>query len=265
MTAGPRMKKVAARGQAGNGRKHAMTGQMLNLIFAGGILLCAMGACSRTEGNDQEEEWAPARRLMLETIRQRGVRDPAVLAAMDQVRRHRFIPEPYRDLANPYGDHPCRIGFDQTISQPYIVAYMTAKMAVRPGDKVLEIGTGSGYQAAVLAAMGAEVFSIEIIPQLADHARQALAAEGFTGVAVRTGDGYLGWPEEAPFDIILVTCAPERIPDPLKEQLAEGGRMIIPVGAGIQRLVVVRKEEGRLIKTDDLEVRFVPMTGAAGE
>lgn len=205
------------------------------------------------------DDFAEDRQRMVRELEIYGIRSPDVLKAMGKLPRHRFIPAPFRASADPYGDHPCPIGHGQTISQPYIVAYMTERMAPRPGEKVLEIGTGSGYQAAVLAELGAKVFSIEIIPPLADHARLALA-EANLPVQVLTGDGYLGWPQEAPFDVIIVTCAPEQIPEALTKQLREDGRMILPIGeAGHQRLVIMRKKQGDITIEEDLAVRFVPM------
>ena len=198
------------------------------------------------------------RKAMVDVIRRHGVKDECVLEAMARVRRHVFIPAAYR-RRDAYGDHPCPIGHGQTISQPFIVAYMTQRIEVKPDLRVLEIGTGSGYQAAVLAEMGAEVFSIEIVPELADHARKALAAEGYENVKVKTGDGYKGWPEHAPFDAIIVTCAPEEIPAELVAQLKDGGRMILPVGADIQRLVILEKTGEVFREIPDLYVRFVPM------
>ncbi len=206
----------------------------------------------------EDEAWVPRREAMVQLIRQRGIRDERVLSAMTAVRRHRYIPEPFRN-ARAYGDHPMPIGHGQTISQPYIVAYMTDILNVQPGEKILEIGTGSGYQAAVLAEMGAKVFSIEIVPELAEHAKAVLNAEGYGAVAVLAGDGYQGWPEYAPFDAIIVTCAPENVPEALVAQLKDDGRMIVPVGVGTQRLVILRKRGGQVIKEDDLAVRFVPM------
>lgn len=200
---------------------------------------------------------------MVDVLRAYKIRDQRVLDAMGKVRRHVFIPETQRALSNPYGDHPCPIGHGQTISQPYIVAYMTEQMELREGEKVLEIGTGSGYQAAVLAEMGAKVYSIEIVPELAEHARAVLAAEGYGEVSVLTGDGYKGWPDHAPFDVIIVTCAPEEVPEALVNQLREGGRMIVPVGKYSQRLVILRKEKGSVRRENDLPVRFVPMVGGS--
>lgn len=203
-----------------------------------------------------------ARAAMVAVIRDAyGLRDDAVLAAMGRIPRHRYIPAAYRDAGGTqaYGDYPCPIGYGQTISQPFIVAYMTSRLGVRPEERVLEIGTGSGYQAAVLAELGAEVYTIEIVPELAEHARQVLRAEGYTNVHVRCGDGYRGWPEAAPFAAIIVTCAPEEVPDALVAQLADGGRMVLPLGERSQRLVILRKRDGRLTQEDDLRVRFVPM------
>ncbi len=196
---------------------------------------------------------------MLRTLRAHGIEEGRVLAVMEKVRRHIYVPEDYRYRYDVYGDHPSPIGHGQTISQPYIVAYMTEKVDPQPGERFLEIGTGSGYQAAVLAELGAEVYSIEIVPELAEHARKALASEGYRNVRVLTGDGYRGWPEESPFDAIIVTCAPEDIPRALIEQLKDGGRMILPVGAGVQRLVIARKKGGKIEVEADLPVRFVPM------
>lgn len=211
-----------------------------------------------------EAGYARDRAWMVEQLRAQGIRDAGVLAAMGSVARHRFIPEPYRGRCDPYGDHPCPIGHDQTISQPFIVAYMTARMRVKPGEKVLEVGTGSGYQAAVLAALGARVYSVELIPDLAAHAARVLAAEGFAAVHVRAGDGYAGWAEEAPFDVVMVTCAPAEIPAALTGQLREEGRMILPLGESQQRLVVLRKVKGTLVQEEDIPVRFVPMVRGGG-
>jgi protein-L-isoaspartate(D-aspartate) O-methyltransferase len=219
-----------------------------------------VGVSCVAQQDSTDEEWTRLRQGMVAQLRQPyDIRDERVLQAMAKVRRHLYIPAAYRRYPSAYGDHPCPIGHEQTISQPYIVAYMTQQVGVRKGDKVLEIGTGSGYQAAVLAEMGAEVFTIEIVPELADHARGALKAEGYGGVRVLTGDGYKGWPEHAPFDVVIVTCAPEEAPQALVDQLKEGGRMIVPVGSFYQRLVILRKKGGKVTQEDDLAVRFVPM------
>ena len=226
-------------------------------------LLCGLllFSCSdnRTVNKNEYPDWTTKHAAMVRQLRAYGIENEQVLRAMGTVRRHRFIPEKYLSLASPYGDHPCSIGYNQTISQPYIVAYMTEKLNIKAGEKILEIGTGSGYQAAVLAELGAQVYTIEIIPQLADHARTALSSEGYKQVKVLTGDGYKGWPDHAPFDAIIVTCAPKDIPRLLVEQLKEGGRMILPLGAGVQRLVILRKKSGQVKKVYDLPVRFAPM------
>ena len=200
------------------------------------------------------------RRMVSEQIAARGVTDERVLAAMAAVPRHEFMPAEVRDEA--YADRPVPIGYEQTISQPYIVAFMTAQLAPKRGERILEIGTGSGYQAAVLARLVEEVFSIEIVEALGRRAAADLARLGFDNVRVRTGDGYAGWPEEAPFDAIIVTCAPDHVPAPLVAQLREGGRMIIPVGGpGAQELILLEKRGGKVERRAVLPVRFVPMTG----
>lgn len=204
------------------------------------------------------------REAMVAHVQACGVCDVRVLAALRQVRRHRFLPAPRADLVSAYGDHPADIGHQQTISQPYIVGHMTELLRLRPGARVLEVGTGGGYQAAVLAACGATVYTIEVLPTLAEHARQVLAAEGFPQVQVRTGNGWLGWPEEAPFDAILVACAPASIPPALPAQLAEGARLVIPIGVSAQELVVITRRHGRLERAADLPVRFVPMLELPG-
>jgi len=196
---------------------------------------------------------------MVEVIARYGVRDTAVLRALSVVPRHEFVPPGSRSLA--YADHPLPVGHGQTISQPYIVAFMTEVLEVRPGMKVLEVGTGSGYQAAVLAEIGARVFTVEIFEALATEARARLHRLGYDAT-VRYADGNLGWPEEAPFDAIIVTAAAEHIPPALIEQLAAGGRLVIPVGSvsRVQELVLVEKSaEGALTTRQLLPVRFVPL------
>lgn len=237
----------------------------VNKAFLFGIILIMQPLfdTGHTAGQDQQkvddDDWLGEREAMVSVLRLYGIRDDRVLAAMRKVRRHVFIPEDYRNRRDAYGDHPCPIGHGQTISQPYIVAYMTEKITPKPGEKILEIGTGSGYQAAILAECGADVYSIELIPELAQHARAVLASEGYKKVHVLTGDGYKGWPEHSPFDAIIVTCAPEDMPQTLVAQLKDGGRMILPLGAGFQRLVIMRKRDSKIVQEDDLPVRFVPM------
>jgi protein-L-isoaspartate(D-aspartate) O-methyltransferase len=182
-----------------------------------------------------------------------------VLDAMIAVPRHLFIPEPQR--INAYGDHPLPIGYEQTISQPYIVAFMTQSLEVEPEHRILEIGTGSGYQAAVLGKLAKMVYTIEIVEPLATRARETLAQLGFRNVEVRAGNGYLGWPEQAPFDRIMVTAAPDEVPPALVDQLKIGGIMAIPVGTAAQELQILRRTKIGLETLDRLPVRFVPMTG----
>jgi len=237
------------------------------LFFFTWIFLCILG--SSVSGFDQ---YAVARRKMVEAI-QVDVRetsffinkenlDPRVMSVMGRVERHKFVPASERSWA--YANRPLPIGHGQTISQPYIVALMTDLIGVNPGDKVLEIGTGSGYQAAVLAEMGAEVFSIEIIAPLARGAADRLTDLGYDQVKTRQGDGYYGWQEEAPFDAIVVTAAAGHIPPPLIRQLKPGGLMVIPVGSRfmVQQLVLIIKDSSGAITTRQiLPVRFVPLTG----
>lgn len=196
-------------------------------------------------------------RMVVEQIESRGVGDPRVLAAMRSVPRHAFVPPEL--AADAYEDYPLPIGFGQTISQPYIVAYMSEALQLEPHHKVLEIGTGSGYQAAVLAALVREVYSVEIVPQLAERARQTLEAAGIRNVHVLTGDGYRGWAEHAPYDRIMVTAAPPQLPQALVEQLAIGGRLIAPVGDVEQWIRIVTKLPDRILEETTIPVRFVPL------
>ena len=211
------------------------------------------------ENFDRQRQQMVARQL-----RTRGIGSKRVLKAMRTVPRHLFVPEHLRD--NAYADTPLPIGYGQTISQPYIVALMSEGLALEPGERVLEIGTGSGYQAAVLAEMGALVFSIEIDPQLGNRARTTLQQLEYETIRLKIGDGYRGWPEAAPFDAIIVTCAPEQIPEPLESQLAEGGRMVIPVGESLhQRLMLLTKQKGEIREQKIVDVRFVPMVDSHGK
>jgi protein-L-isoaspartate(D-aspartate) O-methyltransferase len=231
------------------------------VVLAAGLLATSAAfAPARDPGDEATQR---ARRLgMARFIQAEGVRDSATLEALRSVPRHEFVRPGDRDRA--YGDHPLPIGHGQTISQPYVVGYMTEVLAPRPGLKVLEVGTGSGYQAAILARTGCAVYSIEIVRPLADQARERLARLGYRSVAVRHGDGHFGWPEQAPFDAIIVTAAAGFVPPALIEQLRPGGRMVIPVGSvyGIQNLILVDKDARGRVRTEQLlPVRFVPLVG----
>src|SRR6266480_80132 len=205
---------------------------------------------------------AERQRMVQEQLVPRGIKDKRVLAAMAKVPREEFVPLESR--AASYEDGPLPIGYDQTISQPYIVAFMTEQLRLSPKDRVLEIGTGSGYQAAILAELAGEVYTIEIVAPLAQSAEAAIQRLGYKNVHVKVGDGYKGWPEYAPFDAIIVTCAPDKVPQLLTDQLKESGRMIIPVGDRFaQQLYLLEKKNGQLKESVTLPVRFVPMSGEA--
>ena len=224
------------------------------------ILLFIAPVADQIWAGDEEDGFTALREEMVSRqIEARGVTDPAVLKAMKKVPRHLFVP--IKNRKHAYGDYPLPIGKGQTISQPYIVAFMTAALNPEPQSRVLEIGTGSGYQAAILAELGCEVYSIEIIGSLAERAGETLNRLGYGNVHIKIGDGHKGWSEEAPFDAIIVTCAPEKIPPALIQQLKEGGRLIIPVGktGGVQQMVLARKKGDRLVSRSVLPVRFVPM------
>jgi len=213
----------------------------------------------------EDAQFAQARRQMVQRdLRGRDIEDKRVLEAMGRVPRHRFVAKEFRYAA--YADHPLPIGHRQTISQPYVVALMTQLAQPEPKNKALDIGTGSGYQAAVLAELCKQVYSIEIVKPLAEEASKRLADLGYKNVTVRCGDGYRGWPEHAPFDVIIVAAAPDHVPQPLLDQLAPGGRLVIPVGRGYQDLMVIEKrKDGTLRRTSVAPVAFVPMTGEAQE
>jgi protein-L-isoaspartate(D-aspartate) O-methyltransferase len=214
----------------------------------------------RMAGDDRFSE--QRRRMVQSQIRARGISDGRVLAAMQRVPRHRFVPNHL--WASAHADHPLPIGNGQTISQPYIVALMSELVRPVPKAKALDVGTGSGYQAAVLAELCEQVYSIEIVKQLADDARRRLVSLGYDNVTVRCGDGYRGWPQQAPFDVIVVAAAPAEIPQPLLDQLAPQGRLVIPVGRYAQELVLVEKQpDGQLRRRTVAAVAFVPMTGKA--
>jgi protein-L-isoaspartate(D-aspartate) O-methyltransferase len=234
---------------------------IMRLSWIAAVLICASCHPAQTQVADFP---AQRERMVKGQIVMRGVVEERVLAAMRKVPREEFVPAEFR--AESYTDRPLPIGYDQTISQPFIVAFMTEELRPKPTDRVLEIGTGSGYQAAILAELVAEVYSIEIIEPLAKNAEATLQRLGYKNVHLKAGDGYKGWPEHAPFDSIIVTCAPERVPQPLIDQLKEGGRMIIPVGAKFaQELYLLEKQNGQMKQSAVLPVRFVPMAGAAEE
>jgi protein-L-isoaspartate(D-aspartate) O-methyltransferase len=230
---------------------------------------CAAGVAvesvTASEGVQAADRFTAERqRMVRQQIEARGVKDARVLEAMRRVPRHRFVPDGMQALA--YEDHPLPIGHDQTISQPFIVAWMTEALAATPQSRVLEIGTGSGYQAAVLGEIAAEVYTIEIVEPLARRSRVVLAELGYRTVHVRHGDGYKGWPDKAPFDAIMVTAAPEEVPPPLIEQLAMGGRLVIPVGGrGMQQMTVITKTPAGLHREERMPVRFVPFTRDDGK
>ena len=240
------------------------TGRVPGVFMTLLLFLCVFIAWPFEASGDAGDEYVRLRERMVSSqIEARGVRDPGVLAAMRKVQRHLFVPEPLRDRA--YGDHPLPIGEGQTISQPYIVALMTETIRPDPAMQVLEIGTGSGYQAAILAELCKQVYTIEIVESLGRRAEQVLSGL-YENVHVRIGDGYQGWPEAAPFDAIIVTCAPTDIPRPLADQLKEGGRMVIPVGKSrSQELIVLTKKDGRLERQAIIPVRFVPMVDRTGK
>ncbi|HRN63011.1 MAG TPA: protein-L-isoaspartate(D-aspartate) O-methyltransferase [Luteimonas sp.] len=231
-----------------------------------GLFCINAAACAEPVGPPGGDDAARRNHMVERQLAGRGIDDARVLEVMRKVERHRFVPESFASQA--YEDNPLPIGHGQTISQPYIVALMTQLARPAPGDRVLEVGTGSGYQAAVLAELVAQVYSIEIVAPLAGQAAALLDELGYGNVEVRAGDGYAGWPEHAPFDAIVVTAAPERIPAPLLEQLGPGGRLVIPVGPihAVQELRVVEKRaDGSLHEQVVTPVRFVPLTGEAAD
>ncbi|MBW1642800.1 MAG: protein-L-isoaspartate(D-aspartate) O-methyltransferase [Deltaproteobacteria bacterium] len=232
-----------------------ITGLLVSIIFV---------ADCRVEEKDLPGFAQKRERMVRNQIEARGVKDKQVLEALRKVERHKFVPKRYQDEA--YNDYPLPIGEGQTISQPYIVALMTAVLDLKGKEKVLEIGTGSGYQAAILGKICKHVYTIEIVDVLGKRSKRLLSDLGYTNITVKVGDGYKGWKEHSPFDAIIVTCAPSHIPEPLKNQLAEGGRMIIPVGESLhQKLVLLVKREGKIKQKAIIPVRFVPMMKKDGE
>ena len=235
---------------------------MRGWIAHAAALLIGTMACTSSSAEQSPSYQSERARMVSDQLKGRDISDPRVLDAMTKVPRHMFVPAALRNQA--YVDSPLPIGHDQTISQPYIVAFMTQSLRVEPGHKVLEIGTGSGYQAAILGLLAKEVYTIEIVQPLAERARATLAEQGHKNVHVRHGNGYLGWPEHAPFDRIMVTAAPDEVPPALIEQLKVGGLMAIPVGLVSQELRILRRTETGTEVIDTLPVRFVPMTGKPG-
>ena len=250
-------------------------GKSLAVLLIGLISILCHGGCftnwipatqtsqSKTPSSDGNQFATLRERMVRDQLRTRDIDDPRVLAAMLKVPRHEFVPNEFRQSA--YDDNALPLDMGQTISQPYIVAYMTQALELRGTERVLEVGTGSGYQAAILAEITSEVYTIEILPQLQERARSILGMLGYQNIHFRVGDGYLGWPEHAPFDRIIVTAAPEEVPQPLLDQLSDGGRLIIPIGALSQDLVIFEKEKSKIKRRSTIPVRFVPMTGKAQE
>ncbi len=229
------------------------------------VLFLIFGLITAVECSSQNDAFFSERRKMVEVqLKNRGISNESVLDAFRQVPRHEFVLPEYMKWA--YADGPLPINEGQTISQPYVVAYMTEVLELQRTDRVLEIGTGSGYQAAILSQLCDSVFTIELFEALSKSATKVFRKLEYNNIYSKVGDGYLGWPEKAPFDAIIVTCSPSHVPEPLQEQLAEGGRMIIPVGEGnIQKLVLLQKKKGKIRKKDVLHVRFVPMLDERGE
>ena len=231
----------------------------MNVAFLAAAFLLTGAAIPSATSKEKQREFSEDKRLMVEEIARRGISDKRVLSAMEAVPRHLFVPLKVQKLA--YMDAPLPIGSNQTLSQPYIVALMSDLAEIQEGEKALEIGTGSGYQAAVLSELTGKVFSVEGRPELAAQAQHRLQAMGYTTIQLRTGDGTLGWPEEAPFDAILVTDAPEQVPQPLVDQLAEGGVLVMPLGprGGYQQLICMRRKGGKIEQETLTTVSFVPL------
>lgn len=262
--------------KAGHGRAGARFLFVLSMVISTGFSAAPASDSSRYDSPQDEqgkevkkplhphERMTERKAMVRDQLERRGIRDERVLAAMTLVPRHLFVPDPVVEYA--YADGPLPIGYEQTISQPYIVALMTELIQPQADHRILEIGTGSGYQAAVLGELCREVFTIEIVPELGEYGRKNLERLGYSNVRVRIGDGYRGWPEEGPFDGIILTAAPPEVPEPLIEQLAVGGRLVAPVGGrGTQDLIVIEKSQDGTTRRHITEVRFVPMVGRAQE
>lgn len=231
---------------------------LIHIFISGFLIILTLEACTQDTFEKRREE------MVRYQIEERGVRDIEVLNALRKVERHLFVPGEVKSYA--YQDRPLPIGYGQTISQPYIVAFMTEILDLEKQDKVLEIGTGSGYQTAILAEICDSVYTIEVVPELGNKAKYILKFLGYRGVKVKIGDGYQGWEKYEPFDAIIVTCSPTHVPEKLAEQLGEGGKMIIPVGERyVQKLVLLEKKNGKLRHKDVLPVRFVPMVDEDGK
>jgi protein-L-isoaspartate(D-aspartate) O-methyltransferase len=222
-------------------------------------MLCSFECAAKNSQKDVAWDELARQEMVNSQIKARGIRDKRLMQAMLEVKRHKFVPQNLEKLA--YGDYPLPIDEGQTISQPYIVALMTDELQLKASDRVLEVGTGSGYQAAILSLLVDQVFTVEIIESLADSAAKRLAALGYDNVHVQHGDGFLGWPEQAPFDAIIITCAPPKLPEPLIAQLAEGGRLVVPLGEEFQMLTLYTKVHGVLEEREITPVLFVPMKG----
>lgn len=243
-------------------RREQISIHLLSMTFS---LIILLVTAESGKGQATDPYRSQRNEMVLTQIAARGISDQAVLNALRNVPRHEFVPFEYRRFA--YADQPLPIGEGQTISQPYMVAYMTEVLKIKPGEKVLEIGTGSGYQAAILAEVKADVYSIEVIESLAIRAKNTLENLEYKNVFLKTGDGYQGWIEHAPYDAIMVTCSPTSIPEALREQLAEGGRMIIPVGPqnNVQYLYLLEKRKAKIRQQGVMPVRFVPMIDEKGQ
>ena len=221
---------------------------------------CSSLSLSESIGVEKEsQDYKKQRQALVDQLKDQGITDRDVLKAMLKVPRHEFVPEAHRHYS--YQNRPLPIGHDQTISQPFIVGYMTQEASIARGEKVLEIGTGSGYQAAVLAELAGQVYTIEIVPELAEGAKSVLNKLGYRNVHIKTGNGYEGWPEHAPFDAIVVTAAPDEVPKKLVDQLAVRGKMVIPVGTTFQEMVIITRDESGVVERRTIPVRFVPMIG----
>lgn len=234
---------------------------LLLIVFLFLLNSCAPFSLSEQIADEEiaNQDFAKQQRNLIDELRSQGIGSSTVLEAMLKVPRHKFVPSSQRHMA--YQNRPLSIGHGQTISQPFIVGYMTEAASIAPGEKVLEIGTGSGYQAAVLAELAKEVYTIEIIPELAEGARSVLRELGYKNVQVKTGNGYEGWPEHAPFDAIVVTAAPDEVPQALVNQLALRGKMVIPVGTTFQEMVIITRDKSGVVERRTIPVQFVPMTG----